>query len=263
MCCVDDSVGPVGGASTGEIVRAHRPSQVCSSTSTPRDPQQREWHTSTELRAHSLLLMSAVSPAAVNESDRRETSSGIAPAAASIPPTSLPPSPSSTTTLEVDDEAKPAGPYAAGERDAGPGAPATAAANVKGGTRDLYFLPIPKRLQWDPEHPPEFTLLLNAIFGFSATFSSSRWPSDNRARLNPPLSVAVANLYYPQSILIELADSFQVPYERVTNIPTLRGSPPQLVPFASAHPHYSTGFLCHRQFRWRTWPLSIELTASL
>lgn len=40
-----------------------------------------------------------------------------------------------------------------------------------GGKRDFGFLPIPKRLRWDPTDPPEFSLLLNAIFGFAATFS--------------------------------------------------------------------------------------------
>lgn len=48
---------------------------------------------------------------------------------------------------------------------------------AKGGTHDLYFLPIPRRLQWDPEAPPKFTLLLNVIFGFSATFSESLPPT--------------------------------------------------------------------------------------
>lgn len=62
----------------------------------------------------------------------------------------------------------------------------------KGGTHDLWFLPIPKRLQWDPAKPPEFTLLLNLIFGFAATFS-------------------VANLYYVQPLLIALARDFDVP----------------------------------------------------
>ncbi|KAM0756556.1 MFS general substrate transporter [Meredithblackwellia eburnea MCA 4105] len=73
---------------------------------------------------------------------------------------------------------------------------------LNGGTRDLFVIPIPKRLQWDRQHPPKFTLLLNGIFGFSATFT-------------------VANLYYPQSTLIEMANSFDVPYDRVTNIPTM------------------------------------------
>ncbi|BGP48575.1 hypothetical protein JCM10450v2_004451 [Rhodotorula kratochvilovae] len=71
-----------------------------------------------------------------------------------------------------------------------------------GGTRDFGFLPIPKHLQYDSERPFHFGLLLNAIFAFAATFS-------------------VANLYYPQPILIVLSESFDVSYNEVTNIPTL------------------------------------------
>ncbi|GAA5981706.1 hypothetical protein JCM11641_004221 [Rhodosporidiobolus odoratus] len=72
---------------------------------------------------------------------------------------------------------------------------------VVGGTRDFGFLPIPKRLQYDSERPFNFGLLLNALFGFAATFT-------------------VANLYYPQPILIVLSQKFDVSYDEVTNIPT-------------------------------------------
>lgn len=68
--------------------------------------------------------------------------------------------------------------------------------------RDFGFLPIPKSLQWDPENPAEFTLLLNIIFGLCSTFT-------------------VANLYYVQPILIVLAQDFDVSNEAVVNIPTL------------------------------------------
>ncbi|GAA6028418.1 hypothetical protein JCM8097_007021 [Rhodosporidiobolus ruineniae] len=70
---------------------------------------------------------------------------------------------------------------------------------VRGGTKDFDVLPIPKRLQYDSANPPHFGLLLNAFFGFAATFT---------------------NLYYPHTILIVLADNFDVSYDEVTNIPT-------------------------------------------
>ncbi|KAK4335179.1 major facilitator superfamily protein [Rhodotorula toruloides] len=72
----------------------------------------------------------------------------------------------------------------------------------RGGTTDFGFLPIPPRLRFDPDKPFEFGLLLNVVFAFAATFS-------------------VANLYYPQPILIVLSDKFNCSYDRVTNIPTL------------------------------------------
>ncbi|BGP08452.1 hypothetical protein JCM10049v2_004299 [Rhodotorula toruloides] len=72
----------------------------------------------------------------------------------------------------------------------------------RGGTNDFGFLPIPPRLRFDPDKPFEFGLLLNIVFAFAATFS-------------------VANLYYPQPILIVLSDKFNCSYDRVTNIPTL------------------------------------------
>lgn len=40
-------------------------------------------------------------------------------------------------------------------------------------TRDLGFLPIPKRLRYDPDRPPHFGLLLNISFGFASTFGES------------------------------------------------------------------------------------------
>lgn len=117
------------------------------------------------------------------------------------PPSDPAPSSSASSTRCTPSLALPkkpvAGPYAPAARDSG-----ERPIDAKGGTRDLFFIPIPRRLQWDPEQPPKFTLLLNAVFGFSATFT-------------------VANLYYPQSILIQMADAFNVPYSRVTNVPTL------------------------------------------
>jgi hypothetical protein len=48
----------------------------------------------------------------------------------------------------------------------------SATERVIGGTKDFGFLPIPRRLQYDSANPPHFGLLLNAAFGFWATFSA-------------------------------------------------------------------------------------------
>ncbi|EMD39901.1 hypothetical protein CERSUDRAFT_150654 [Gelatoporia subvermispora B] len=69
-------------------------------------------------------------------------------------------------------------------------------------TMDFGFLPIPKRVQYDPAHPVHFGLVMNATFGFASTF-------------------VVANLYYCQPLLIQFSESFNVSYDRVSNIPTL------------------------------------------
>ncbi|KAK3651312.1 hypothetical protein LTR56_005769 [Elasticomyces elasticus] len=60
----------------------------------------------------------------------------------------------------------------------------------------------PPKLRWDPEKPPKFSLGLNILFGFAGAFT-------------------VANLYYNHPILNILAEDFNVPYVRVSNIPTL------------------------------------------
>ncbi|KAJ6455478.1 major facilitator superfamily domain-containing protein [Mycena sanguinolenta] len=69
-------------------------------------------------------------------------------------------------------------------------------------THDFGFLPIPRRLRYDPQKPFHFGLLLNVLFGFASTFT-------------------VANLYYCQPLLIQFSDSFGVDYNRVSRIPTL------------------------------------------
>ncbi|OSX57123.1 hypothetical protein POSPLADRAFT_1067899 [Postia placenta MAD-698-R-SB12] len=69
-------------------------------------------------------------------------------------------------------------------------------------SKDFGFLPIPKHLRYDPEHPAHFGLLLNATFGIASTF-------------------VVANLYYCQPLLIEFSKSFNVTYDEVSRIPTL------------------------------------------
>ncbi|THH27010.1 hypothetical protein EUX98_g7177 [Antrodiella citrinella] len=69
-------------------------------------------------------------------------------------------------------------------------------------TKDFGFLPIPAHLQYHPDKPHDWTLALNVFFGIAATF-------------------LVANLYYCQPILIQLAESFGVTYDEVSRIPTL------------------------------------------
>jgi hypothetical protein len=60
----------------------------------------------------------------------------------------------------------------------------------------------PPRCRWDPEKPPEFSMALNVLFGFAGAFT-------------------VANLYYSHPILNILAEEFDVPYEKVSQIPTV------------------------------------------
>ncbi|KAJ7119752.1 major facilitator superfamily domain-containing protein [Mycena epipterygia] len=72
----------------------------------------------------------------------------------------------------------------------------------KSPTHDFGFLPIPRRLRYDPKKPFHFGLVLNVLFGFASTF-------------------IVANLYYCQPLLIQFSESFGVSYDRVSRIPTL------------------------------------------
>ncbi|XMA11215.1 hypothetical protein WAI453_004006 [Rhynchosporium graminicola] len=60
----------------------------------------------------------------------------------------------------------------------------------------------PKRCRWDPESPPQFSIGLNLLFGFAATFT-------------------VANLYYNHPILNILAIEFNVSNEQAAQIPTV------------------------------------------
>lgn len=60
----------------------------------------------------------------------------------------------------------------------------------------------PKRCRYDPANPPGFSMPLNLLFGFAATFT-------------------VANLYYNHPILNRLAESFGVSNEQVSIVPTL------------------------------------------
>ncbi|KAF8340061.1 major facilitator superfamily domain-containing protein [Amanita rubescens] len=68
--------------------------------------------------------------------------------------------------------------------------------------KDFGFLPIPKRLRYQPNQHFHFGLFLNVFFGIASTFTA-------------------ANLYYCQPILVELATSFGITYNEVSRIPTL------------------------------------------
>ncbi|PSR79182.1 hypothetical protein PHLCEN_2v7153 [Hermanssonia centrifuga] len=51
-------------------------------------------------------------------------------------------------------------------------------------TKDLYFLPIPNRLRYNPNSPPKFGLFLNVLFGLASTFgefSKLRLPGRRRS----------------------------------------------------------------------------------
>ncbi|KAJ7169241.1 major facilitator superfamily domain-containing protein [Mycena crocata] len=69
-------------------------------------------------------------------------------------------------------------------------------------THELVFIPIPKRLRYHDDKAFHFGLLINLLLGFAST-------------------VTVANLYYCQPLLINLAESFHVSYSKVSDIPTL------------------------------------------
>ena len=60
----------------------------------------------------------------------------------------------------------------------------------------------PPNMRWNPDKPPTFSLGLNILFGFAGAFT-------------------VANLYYSHPILNILARDFDVPYVKVSEIPTL------------------------------------------
>lgn len=60
----------------------------------------------------------------------------------------------------------------------------------------------PPNCRWDPNEPPKFSMGLNILFAFAGAFT-------------------VATLYYNHPILNILAVDFDVPYEKVAQIPTL------------------------------------------
>ncbi|KAJ6564151.1 major facilitator superfamily domain-containing protein [Mycena capillaripes] len=69
-------------------------------------------------------------------------------------------------------------------------------------THDLLFIPIPKRLRYHPGRSFHFGLFMNMSLGFAST-------------------VTVANLYYSQPLLIDMAAAFDVSYSKVSEVPTL------------------------------------------
>ena len=66
---------------------------------------------------------------------------------------------------------------------------------------DILFW-VPPNCRWDQDQPPKFSMGLNILFAFAGAFT-------------------VANLYYNQPILNILARDFDVPYEKVAQIPTV------------------------------------------
>ncbi|KAL5482344.1 hypothetical protein ACEPAI_8938 [Sanghuangporus weigelae] len=73
---------------------------------------------------------------------------------------------------------------------------------VRGNIKDFGLFPIPERLQYDSERAFKFTTVLNITFGIASTFT-------------------VANLYYCQPLLIQLAASFGVTHDEISRVPTL------------------------------------------
>ncbi|KAF9476189.1 MFS DHA1 transporter [Pholiota conissans] len=71
-----------------------------------------------------------------------------------------------------------------------------------GPTKDLFFLPIPHRLQYSPERPFAFRVSMNWVLSLAVTF-------------------LISNLYYCQPLIVQLAKEFNVSYEDVSSIPTL------------------------------------------
>ena len=65
-----------------------------------------------------------------------------------------------------------------------------------------YVFWVPPNCRWNPERPPKFSMGMNILFAFAGAFT-------------------VANLYYNHPILNILAHDFDVPYEKVAQIPTV------------------------------------------
>ncbi|KAJ6496415.1 major facilitator superfamily domain-containing protein [Mycena sanguinolenta] len=69
-------------------------------------------------------------------------------------------------------------------------------------THEFIFFSIPKRLRYHHDKSFHFGLLMNVSMGFVST-------------------VTVANLYYSQPLLINIASAFDVSYSKVSEVPTL------------------------------------------
>jgi hypothetical protein len=83
-----------------------------------------------------------------------------------------------------------------------PSSPATAQADPTF-LKDFRYLPIPKRLRYDPDKPFHFGMLLNVSFGIGSTLGESLHQNVYRYMFN--FNAVVANLYYSQPILSALA----------------------------------------------------------
>ena len=70
-------------------------------------------------------------------------------------------------------------------------------------TVDFGFVPIPKRVRYDPQNPAHFGLLMNVIFGAAGTFSTWSRFYRLRSQLTLHFCLVVANLYYCQPLLSE------------------------------------------------------------
>lgn len=104
-------------------------------------------------------------------------------------------------------------------------------------TRNYGFLPIPKRLQYDPERPFEFTTLLNVVFGFASTMvvrpqmhpskicMETYYYAGCKFVLRATTIGYVCSVYLALVMIfestVELAKSFNVSDTKVANIPTL------------------------------------------
>ncbi|KAF9003368.1 major facilitator superfamily domain-containing protein [Cyathus striatus] len=69
-------------------------------------------------------------------------------------------------------------------------------------TKDFFILPIPEHLRYDKGRKFKFGLAMNIYFGLAGIF-------------------LIANLYYSQPLLIQMAETFNVSYEEVSRVPTL------------------------------------------
>ncbi|KAH0832294.1 major facilitator superfamily domain-containing protein [Lanmaoa asiatica] len=86
---------------------------------------------------------------------------------------------------------------------------------------DFGFLPIPKRLRYDPDKPFYFGMFLNVFFGICNTLGELDICYTYSGTLMT--RQVCANLYYCQPILIQLSTSFSVTYDEVSRYLTVYG----------------------------------------
>lgn len=75
-------------------------------------------------------------------------------------------------------------------------------------TKDFGFIPIPRRLHYDPNKPFHFGLALNIGFGFASAFSGyfPLYSAFDGSSITA-LTIVAANLYYCQPLLSKLVFS--------------------------------------------------------